>query len=119
MSQSTFVVALLLAAGAHALRVPPPATRRELLKGVTAAGVLQELVAHPALVRASEASDGKVAYGSDVAGGLEFIVPQSELLAKLASAPVRNIIITGANSGVGFAGAKILTAAGHHVQTKT
>ena len=116
MSQSTFTtVALLLAAGAHALRVPPPATRRELLKGVTAAGVLQELVAHPALVRASEASDGKVPYGSDVAGGLEFIVPQSELLAKLASAPVRNIVITGANSGVGFAGAKILTAAGHHV----
>ena len=36
-------------------------------------------------------------------------------MAKLASAPVRNIVITGANTGVGFAGAKILTAAGHHV----
>ena len=37
---------------------------------MTAAGVLQELVAHPALGRASEAADGKGPYRSDGAGGL-------------------------------------------------
>ena len=46
---------------------------------------------------------------------IEDLAAVDRLGAKLASAPVRNIIITGANSGVGFAGAKILTAAGHHV----
>ena len=46
---------------------------------------------------------------------LELVVSQAQLLANLASAPTRNIIITGANSGVGLAGAKLLTAAGHSV----
>ena len=46
---------------------------------------------------------------------LQTIIPQKELLASLASAPVRNVIITGANSGVGLAGSKLLVAAGHHV----
>jgi len=37
---------------------------------------------------------------------IESVVPMSTLLAGLAAAPARNIIITGANSGVGLAGAK-------------
>ena len=37
------------------------------------------------------------------------------LTATLATAPVRDIVVTGANSGVGLAGAKLLTAAGHRV----
>lgn len=37
------------------------------------------------------------------------------LLASLATAPARNVVVTGANSGVGLAGAKILTASGHRV----
>ena len=45
----------------------------------------------------------------------ELVVPQSTLLAGIATSPVRNVIITGANSGVGLAGAKLLTAAGHSV----
>merc|ERR1712087_181184 len=41
--------------------------------------------------------------------------PQEVLTSSLASVPARDIIITGSNSGVGLAGAKLLTAAGHHV----
>eukprot|EP00316_Scyphosphaera_apsteinii_P012273 CAMPEP_0119324634 /NCGR_PEP_ID=MMETSP1333-20130426/63785_1 /TAXON_ID=418940 /ORGANISM="Scyphosphaera apsteinii, Strain RCC1455" /LENGTH=406 /DNA_ID=CAMNT_0007332399 /DNA_START=32 /DNA_END=1249 /DNA_ORIENTATION=+ len=48
-------------------------------------------------------------------GPFELTIQQSELLANLASAPVRNIIVTGSSSGVGLAGAKLLTAAGHKV----
>ena len=45
----------------------------------------------------------------------ELVIPQAALLNGLASAPVRSIIVTGATSGVGLAGAKLLTAAGHRV----
>lgn len=45
----------------------------------------------------------------------EIVIPQKTLLAGLATAPVRHVIVTGANSGVGLAGAKLLTAAGHRV----
>eukprot|EP00962_Isochrysis_galbana_P058516 scaffold31661_cov67-Isochrysis_galbana.AAC.1 len=43
------------------------------------------------------------------------VVPMATLVAGLASAPARDVVITGANSGVGLAGAKLLTAAGHRV----
>merc|ERR1740129_642375 len=46
---------------------------------------------------------------------IERVIPLAKLTADLAAAPPRDIIITGANSGVGLAGAKILTAAGHRV----
>ena len=45
----------------------------------------------------------------------ERVIAQQQLLSALASAPVRDVVITGANSGVGLAGAKLLTAAGHRV----
>mmetsp|Transcript_6857 Transcript_6857/g.22639 ORF Transcript_6857/g.22639 Transcript_6857/m.22639 type:complete len:410 (+) Transcript_6857:54-1283(+) len=45
----------------------------------------------------------------------ELVIPQQTLLAGLASAPVRHVTVTGASSGVGLAGAKLLTAAGHKV----
>jgi len=45
----------------------------------------------------------------------ELTIPQATLLGGLSSAPVRRLIVTGANSGVGLAGAKLLTAAGHDV----
>mmetsp|Transcript_43466 Transcript_43466/g.48703 ORF Transcript_43466/g.48703 Transcript_43466/m.48703 type:complete len:492 (-) Transcript_43466:24-1499(-) len=45
----------------------------------------------------------------------EVVIQQQTLLAGLSSAPIRTVIITGANSGVGLAGAKLLTAAGHRV----
>jgi len=48
-------------------------------------------------------------------GDFEVVIQQQTLLAGLSSAPVRTVIITGANSGVGLAGAKLLTAAGHRV----
>jgi len=41
-----------------------------------------------------------------------FTVPLAALLAPLADAPVRDVVLTGANSGVGLAAAKILVAAG-------
>ena len=76
-------------------------TRRELLQ-LTASGLLStELVPLAAL-----ADDNDV---------FEVVIPQPALLANLASAPVRNIVVTGANSGVGLAGAKLLVAAGHRV----
>lgn len=53
--------------------------------------------------------------GAAQAEELELVIPQAELLSSLATAPARNIIVTGANSGVGLAGAKLLTAAGHCV----
>lgn len=46
---------------------------------------------------------------------IEYTVSMERLTKALASAPVREVVITGCNSGVGLAGAKILTAAGHHV----
>ena len=68
-------------------------TRRELLQ-LTASGMLSaELLPLPAL-----ADDNDV---------FEVVVPQPALLANLASAPVRNIVVTGASSGVGLAGAKL------------
>ena len=67
-------------------------TRRELLQ-LTASGMLSaELLPLPAL-----ADDNDV---------FEVVVPQPALLANLASAPVRNIVVTGASSGVGLAGAR-------------
>jgi protochlorophyllide reductase len=46
---------------------------------------------------------------------ISLIVPAATLIAGLAAAPARDVVITGANSGVGLAGAKLLTAAGHRV----
>jgi protochlorophyllide reductase len=99
----------LLALRCQASPTPPPPrsrpapSRRELLQGAAAAGLLGGSA--PAFAE----------YGSDVAGGLELVVPQAELLGSLTTAPVRNVIITGANSGVGLAAAKLLTASGHRV----
>ena len=42
-------------------------------------------------------------------------VSQADLVRNLDQAPQRRILITGANSGVGFAAAKLLVAAGHVV----
>lgn len=46
---------------------------------------------------------------------LETVVTLKELTGGLAAAPLRDIVITGANSGVGLEGAKLLVAAGHRV----
>lgn len=68
-------------------------------------GSLPGTTARPAYAAADNISDDE----------FETIISQKILLDNLASAPVRNVIITGANSGVGLAGAKLLVAAGHHV----
>ncbi|KAL1528956.1 hypothetical protein AB1Y20_010278 [Prymnesium parvum] len=49
------------------------------------------------------------------APSIQRTVSQPQLLASLASAPPRDIVLTGANSGVGLAAAQLLTAAGHRV----
>ena len=85
----------------HALRPPPTLDRRRLL-GTSAGVALGGLVNVP-LAAVSDATE------------FEVLVQQSALLGGLAGAPVRDVIITGANSGVGLAGAKLLTAAGHRV----
>ena len=49
-------------------------------------------------------------------GELGRVIPAGDLLAAAAAAPTkRKIVITGANSGVGLEGAKLLAAAGHEV----
>ena len=52
---------------------------------------------------------------ADASSDIVRSISQSTLTAALATAAPRDIVITGANSGVGLAGAKILTAAGHRV----
>jgi len=68
-----------------------------------------------ASVAAATAIVPSAAYAAKSSSSYETIVPQQRLLEGLATAPVRHIVITGANSGVGLAGAKLLTAAGHRV----
>ena len=53
--------------------------------------------------------------GADDATTFERVIPQADFLAQIATGPVRTIVVTGANSGVGLAGAKFLVAAGHRV----
>ena len=88
-----------------ALNTPAGLSRRQAVKlapaAAAAAAAATNLPGGPAI--AADASD------------IELVVPMATLTAKLATAAPRDIIITGANSGVGLAGAKILTAAGHRV----
>ena len=97
------VVSHALAPSGH--RTPPPLPvdapasadlgRRDLLLTLGAAGLLplQALAASP---------EGTV-------------VPQAELFETAAKVAPKRIIVTGANSGVGLEGAKILAKAGHDV----
>lgn len=81
------------ACGAHALSLrPPDVSRRELVNIATAAAAA---AARPA--RADER-----------------VISASELLS-FSQTPRRKIAITGANSGVGLEGTKLLAAAGHDV----
>jgi len=75
-----------------------PSSRREALQGSAAAVLLGNL---PLAAIAEEE--------------FELVINQASLLSGLADSPVRSVIITGASSGVGLAGAKLLTAAGHRV----
>lgn len=105
------LVAALLAATAHALapnhnratppllaETPPAASaalgRRELLLTLGAAGLP---------LRAG------------AAGPEGTVVPQAELFDTAAKVARKRIVVTGANSGVGLEGAKILAQAGHDV----
>ena len=99
MRLAPHLVSLLV--GASALRAPSSfrLDRRRALQTLGAASLLNG-VPLSALADATE---------------FELVVQQAALLDGLASAPVRNVIVTGASSGVGLAGAKLLTAAGHQV----
>ena len=77
------------------------ARRQALQVGVAGAGLLSQGLALPALA------------AEDIV--FERVVPQATLLAALATSKPRDVVITGANSGIGLAGAKLLTAAGHRV----
>jgi len=82
-------------------------SRRDIFTGVTAAAGAATPFLTPLTPAVRAAAKPEVSY--------ELTIPQPELLAGIAAAPVRSIIVTGANSGVGLAGAKLLTAAGHRV----
>ena len=99
------VAAVLCAAAVHALapsghRTPPTRPveaelgRRDLLLTLGAAGLLP--------LRAYAGPEGTV-------------VPQAELFETAAKVAKKRIIVTGANSGVGLEGVKILAKAGHDV----
>ena len=110
-------IVLLLAAAADAwlqtaTRTPPrlPTTRLRASK--------DDLGRREALALGLAQALG-VALAPDAAGAageLGRVVPAADLLAAAAAAPAkRKVVVTGANSGVGLEGAKLLAAAGHDV----
>ena len=110
-------IVLLLAAAADAwlqttTRTPPrpPTTRLRASK--------DDLGRREALALGLAQALG-VALAPDAAGAageLGRVIPAADLLAAAAAAPAkRKVVVTGANSGVGLEGAKLLAAAGHDV----
>jgi protochlorophyllide reductase len=93
------VTASFFTAGALALRTPHHLDRRSALSLATSVAPLL-LRGGPALAEQIDA---------------EVIVPLAALTAALTTVPARDVVITGASSGVGLAGAKLLSAAGHRV----
>ena len=81
-----------------------PSRRRVFLDTAAALAAAISLAAPPAALAAG-----------DAAVVVEATIPQAKLLGGLASASSRDVIITGANSGVGLEGGKLLVAAGHRV----
>mmetsp|Transcript_46171 Transcript_46171/g.53947 ORF Transcript_46171/g.53947 Transcript_46171/m.53947 type:complete len:401 (+) Transcript_46171:48-1250(+) len=103
-----FLLLVLTVRCSRALKInEPQLTRREIFSVTAATAVSASSLLTPLLPVARAASDAPESY--------EKIIPQETLLSGLTTSPVRNIIITGANSGVGLAGAKLLTASGHRV----
>ena len=95
------MLAILTLLSTPALNMPVGFNRRQAVQIAPAAAAATLLPGTPA--KAADTAD------------IEFTVPMKTLTAQLATSAPRDIIITGANSGVGLAGAKILTAAGHRV----
>ena len=92
---------------ATGLRLPPPARSG----GISRRRLLEQQVSLTGLATLSSLPLPAIAVEDDI----ERVISQSTLTAALTSAVPRDIVITGANSGVGLAGAKLLTAAGHRV----
>mmetsp|Transcript_18886 Transcript_18886/g.43896 ORF Transcript_18886/g.43896 Transcript_18886/m.43896 type:complete len:465 (-) Transcript_18886:207-1601(-) len=82
----------------------PTLQRRELSLGLLAAAPAAFSLAASSPAEAAEAKYE-----------IELALPQSRLVSQLATAAPRTVVITGANSGVGLAGAKLLAANGHRV----
>ena len=98
----------LIVAACAALRTP-------LVRFGDGSVTRRQAILLPAAAAAAASSFDRAIAADDITASIEKIVPMATLTAQLSAAAPRNIIITGANSGVGFAGAKILTAAGHRV----
>ena len=98
----------LIVAACAALRTP-------LMRFGDGSVTRRQAILLPAAAAAAASSFDRAIAADDITASIEKIVPMATLTAQLSAAAPRNIIITGANSGVGFAGAKILTAAGHRV----
>ena len=98
----------LIVAACAALRTP-------LVRFGDGSVTRRQAILLPAAAAAAASSLDRAIAADDITASIEKIVPMATLTAQLSAAAPRNIIITGANSGVGLAGAKILTAAGHRV----
>ncbi|KAL3897770.1 MAG: hypothetical protein SGPRY_012977 [Prymnesium sp.] len=84
-----------------ALHSRPPIDRRQAISLASSSLLVSSHTPFPALATDSPS--------------IEKTIPAAQLTAALATCPPRQIVITGSNSGVGLAGAKLLTAAGHQV----
>ena len=106
-SMRLFTVAALLASPVAGLRVGPARpTRRDATALLTAAPLLSTLACVPA-ASAAPALAPPVAADPSAADPVQSTVGVERLVQRLADAPRRTVLITGANSGVGLAGAKV------------
>ena len=90
----------LIVAACAALRTP-------LVRFGDGSVTRRQAILLPAAAAAAASSFDRAIAADDITASIEKIVPMATLTAQLSAAAPRNIIITGANSGVGFAGAKI------------